>query len=28
MSDGEYMKGLLSQGGYNITLNKEEADVW
>ena len=28
MSDGEYMKGLLAAGGYNITNVKEEADVW
>ena len=28
ISDGETMKGVLAQGGYNITSNKEEADVW
>ena len=28
ISDGETMKGVLAQGGYNITTNKEEADVW
>ena len=28
MSDGETMKGLLAAGGYNVTTNKKEADVW
>ena len=28
ISDVETMKGVLAQGGYNITTNKEEADVW
>ena len=28
ISDGETMKGVLAQGGYNITMKKEEADVW
>lgn len=28
ISDGETMKGVLAQGGYNITTKKEEADVW
>lgn len=27
-SDGEIMKGLLAAGGYNITMNKDNADVW
>ena len=28
MSDGETMKGLLAAGGYNVTTNKKDADVW
>lgn len=28
MSDGEYMAGLLHQGGYTITTHKEDADLW
>ena len=28
MSDGEYMSGILSRGGYDITNNKDEADCW
>lgn len=28
MSDGEYMAGVLNQGGYTITNNKEEANLW
>jgi threonylcarbamoyladenosine tRNA methylthiotransferase CDKAL1 len=28
MSDGEYMGGILKQGGYNITNEKESANLW
>jgi len=27
-SDGEYMAGLLSEYGYNITETMDEADLW
>lgn len=28
MSDGEYMAGILDNGGYTITPIKEEANLW
>ncbi|PAV62531.1 hypothetical protein WR25_00158 [Diploscapter pachys] len=27
-SDTEYMAGLISQAGYNLTENREQADLW
>ena len=28
VSDSEYMEGILSQYGYRITQQKDEADLW
>ena len=28
MSDGEYMGGILRDGGYSIVQDRDKADVW